>query len=88
MDTSPEVLLLPIVCGIQLMASLIILLAVVLSVCGVVLWIFMLVDIAKRDFKEDDDRVVWLLIVALTSYLGATIYYFVIKRPADKLIIK
>ncbi|MGV8152364.1 MAG: PLD nuclease N-terminal domain-containing protein [Candidatus Nanoarchaeia archaeon] len=45
-----------------------------------VLWIFMLIDAAKRKFKNDNDRVLWILVLALTSYIGAIIYYFVVKR--------
>jgi hypothetical protein len=46
-----------------------------------IFWIFMLVDAATRNFKSETDKVVWVLVVVLTSWLGAIIYYFVIKRP-------
>jgi uncharacterized BrkB/YihY/UPF0761 family membrane protein len=44
------------------------------------LWIWMIVDCAQRKFKEDSEKVVWILIIVLLSYLGAIIYYFVVKR--------
>ncbi|MBU1200875.1 MAG: PLDc N-terminal domain-containing protein [Nanoarchaeota archaeon] len=45
-----------------------------------VFWILMIVDVAKREFPKQDDKTVWILIVALTGVIGAIIYYFVIKR--------
>jgi uncharacterized BrkB/YihY/UPF0761 family membrane protein len=44
------------------------------------LWIWMIVDCAKRKFKEDSEKVIWILVIVLLSYLGAIIYYFVVKR--------
>lgn len=41
-------------------------------------WIMMLVDATKRDM-DSNQRVVWILVIALLGVLGATIYYF--ARP-------
>lgn len=54
-------------------------------IAGVILWIVMLVDVVQRkteDFpnKSENDRMVWILIVALTNWLGGIIYYFAIYR--------
>ncbi len=51
------------------------------AILGTIFWIFMIVDVAKRKFKNDNDRVLWLLVVILAGVVGAIIYYFVIKRP-------
>ncbi len=48
---------------------------------GTALWIWMLVDCVKREFKKSDDKLLWVLVIALVGVLGAVIYYFVIKRP-------
>jgi hypothetical protein len=45
-----------------------------------VFWIYMLVDVAQRKFKHENDKVIWVIIVALLNWLGALIYYFAIKR--------
>ena len=52
----------------------------VLAILGSIFWIFMLVDAAKRKFSKDDERVTWILVLALLGIIGAIIYYFVIKR--------
>jgi uncharacterized protein with PQ loop repeat len=43
-------------------------------------WIWMLVDCATKESKEGNTKIVWILVIALTSWLGALIYYLV-RRP-------
>ena len=45
-----------------------------------VFWILMIIDAAKRKFKTDGEKIAWILIIVLASYIGAIIYYFVVKR--------
>lgn len=59
---------------------LIFFLAFAIAILGTIFWIFMLIDCAKRKFKEENDKIVWILVLALTSWIGAIIYYFVIKN--------
>lgn len=49
-----------------------------------VFWILMLVDCARRKFKKSDEQIVWILVIALVGFIGALIYYFVIKRKDNK----
>jgi hypothetical protein len=46
-----------------------------------IFWIFMIIDVAKREFKKENDKIVWILVVILAGFIGAIIYYFAIKRP-------
>lgn len=55
-----------------------------LIVGGMVFWVMMLIDVAKREFPNSNDRTTWVLVVALAGMVGAVIYYFAVKRPADK----
>jgi|OpeIllAssembly_1097287.scaffolds.fasta_scaffold294377_2 TctA family transporter len=60
-----------------------------LSMLGLVLWIFMLIDLMQREKKdfpsnESDPKLMWLLIVLLTGYLGAIIYYFLVYRKVKR----
>ena len=48
-----------------------------------VFWIVMLIDCVKRTMN-DTEKVVWILVIAITGFLGATIYYFVVKRKHRK----
>ena len=42
-------------------------------------WIWMIVDCAKRNFRKEMDKVVWILVIVFLSVLGAAIYYFAVK---------
>lgn len=53
---------------------------IVLAIFLTIFWVLMIIDIAKRKFKNENDKIVWILIVILLSWLGAIIYYFVVKR--------
>lgn len=44
-----------------------------------IFWIWMLVDCIKKDFKKDSEKIVWVLVIIFLHFLGATIYYFVVK---------
>ena len=46
-----------------------------------VFWILMLIHAAS---KPINDKVVWVLVIALTGIIGAIIYYFVVKREFDR----
>ena len=46
----------------------------------------MLVDCVSNEPSEGNDKVVWVLIIALTGAIGAAIYYFV-RRPERKRIV-
>lgn len=56
-------------------------------VFALTIWIVMLIDVINRKFPNDSDRTTWILVVCLTGWIGATIYYFTIKRP-DNLKLK
>lgn len=58
-----------------------------LSIAIFVFWVFMLIDAIQRDEKSyanQNDKLMWVLIVALANWLGAAIYYFMIYREKGK----
>lgn len=61
-------------------AILVIIFFVAIPILVIVFWVYMLIDCAKRKFKKADDKIVWIIIIALLQWVGALIYYFVIKR--------
>lgn len=42
-------------------------------------WIWMLMDCAKRDFPQ---KTTWIIILSLTTCIGAILYFFMVKRAA------
>jgi cytochrome bd-type quinol oxidase subunit 2 len=50
-----------------------------------VFWIIMLVDSATRKFKEDSEKIVWVIVIVFTGIIGALIYYFVVYIKNNSL---
>jgi len=53
-----------------------------------VFWVWMIIDCAKRDFKKDVEKIVWILVLIFTGIIGAIIYYFVVKNGKKRGITK
>lgn len=67
-----------------ILIMLIILLIFVFAILATAFWIWMIVDCAKRNFKNENDKILWILVIVLAGIIGAIIYYFVIKYEQDK----
>ena len=55
-----------------------------LSILAFVFWILMLIDCVKRKFKEDTEKIIWVLVLIFTGIIGALIYYFIVKNKKKK----
>ena len=64
--------------------SLLFLIFIAIFVLAFIFWIFMIIDCAKRTFKDDTEKIVWILVIVLVGILGAIIYYFVVKAQDKK----
>lgn len=69
------------------------LIAILASTALLVMWILMLVDVIQRNEKDfgsesKDQKILWLLIILLTSYIGSFLYYFMIYRKFGRAIPK
>jgi hypothetical protein len=51
-----------------------------IGILGTVFWIWTLIDCATNESSQGNDKVVWILVIALTHLLGAAIY-FLVRRP-------
>ncbi|HLA84395.1 MAG TPA: PLD nuclease N-terminal domain-containing protein [Thermoguttaceae bacterium] len=47
---------------------------------GTIFWIWMLVDCLMKEPSEGNDKLIWALVIVLTHWIGAAIYFFV-RRP-------
>ncbi|MCG8468463.1 MAG: PLDc N-terminal domain-containing protein [Gemmatimonadetes bacterium] len=60
--------------------------SVFVGIGGTAFWIWMLVDAAKHEPIEGNDRLIWILVIALTHLVGAGIYFFARRPERDRLI--
>jgi hypothetical protein len=50
------------------------------GIVGTILLIWMLIDCATKESDQGNNKIVWILIIALTHLIGALIYLLV-RRP-------
>lgn len=51
----------------------------VVSVIVLIFWIWMIVDVARRVFKNNVEKIIWLVVVVLGGWVGALVYLIVIR---------
>ena len=49
-------------------------------------WVWMLVDCATKESSQGNDKIIWILVIIFTHWLGALIYYLV-RRPERKRLL-
>lgn len=60
------------------------LIVVTLAILSLVFWIVELIDIARREFPDPNNKIVWFLIVFFLHFIGALIYYCV-GKPTGRI---
>ncbi|MDB6032982.1 MAG: hypothetical protein JWM16_3320 [Verrucomicrobiales bacterium] len=51
-----------------------------IGLAGTVLWIWMLVDCATKETDQGNTKVIWILIIIFTHFIGGLLY-LLIRRP-------
>jgi hypothetical protein len=51
-----------------------------LAIALTIVWIVELVDCTKREFKEPNEKLMWVLIIVLAHGIGAIVYWVVGKK--------
>lgn len=62
--------------------------AIIVGALIVAFWIWMIFDCAQRKFKNDVEKILWLVIAILGGWFGALIYFIVIKSSNPKGLAK
>ena len=51
-----------------------------IGVGGLVLWIWTLLDCINNESDQGNEKVVWVIVIAVTQLIGALIY-LIVRRP-------
>lgn len=55
----------------------------VFGILFAIFWIWMLIDAVK--YCNDDEKIVWIIVIVLANWIGALIYFFVVRRKRRRL---
>ncbi len=55
------------------------LVAGLINLIGLIFWVVCLIDCVKREFSDSTMKIVWILVLIFTNWIGAIIYWFVGK---------
>jgi type VI protein secretion system component VasK len=66
--------------ALGILGVLLVLFIIAIAIWAFVFWILMIIDCATRKFKDNIEKVVWIIVIVFLHILGALIYYFVVKR--------
>lgn len=73
MENSAEGLITLVICCFYIFAIL-------FGMAAFAFWIYMLIDAVKREYKDSNEKMIWILVLAFTGWIGALVYFFVVKR--------
>lgn len=62
--------------------------AFIVGLIVLIFWILMIVDCARRKFKQSAEKVLWIAVMIFGTWIGAVAYYFVIPVFNPKGIFK
>lgn len=55
-----------------------------LGLLATAFWIWMLIDSIKNENINGNEKIAWVLVIALTHFLGAVIYFFAGRKSMRK----
>lgn len=61
---------------------------VLVGVIILAFWLWNIMDCAKRNFKKDWEKIIWILVLVVLSWIGAFIYFILIPIFNQKGIFK
>jgi hypothetical protein len=60
----------------------------VLVVLVFAFWVWMIVDCATRKFRNGLEKIIWILVIVFAGWLGALVYFIVVKMINPKGVAK
>ncbi len=66
--------------GAGIVFLLLMLLGGAVGIGAFILWLWMLIDCATKEPSDGNDKIIWILVIVLTHWIGALIY-LIFRRP-------
>ncbi len=60
----------------------------IVGILAFIFWIWMIIDCAKRSFGNSVEKIIWLIVIVLGSWVGALVYFIVIKSINPRGLFK
>jgi len=51
-----------------------------IALASMVFWIIAIIDVARRQFKDDNTKLLWVIVVVVGHFIGGIVYY-IVGRP-------
>ncbi len=61
---------------------------IIVGIIILVFWIWMLIDCVKRNFRNDVEKILWVVIMIFAGWVGAIVYYIAIRLYNPRGIAK
>jgi len=52
----------------------------VFAIGGTIFWVLMIIECATKESSQGNNKLIWILIIIFTHWIGALVYY-VVRRP-------
>ena len=69
--------------GLNILIVLIVLVSILIGILGTIFWIWMAVDCATNKRLKDNEKLLWMLLIIFTHFLGGLIYFFAGRTPRN-----
>ena len=56
----------------------------IVAIAVLIFWIWMLVDCARRKFRNDVEKIVWIVVLIFATWFGAFVYFIVVRSLNPK----
>lgn len=61
---------------------------VIIGLIVLVFVVLMIIDCVKRKFNNDAEKIIWIVLIIVTTWLGALLYYIFVRALNPKGIAK
>lgn len=56
---------------------------IIFGVFGFALWLWALIDVIRRTFKDPNNKVIWLIVVLLVPWIGSLVYLIAGRKGGE-----